>query len=255
MLRLIKCAVLCAVVIGVALQAHASENDLFEETVNAIEDCRDNPVTLCIKERALKIMESLPSEYDFGGGLVMRPTAGAQRSARFFSFNALPVESGAREQMVDQVLMDRIVDYLSSHSFQFKVPEDTIREFKRSLDEADAQLEEYEEDDVESVGEGRKKKKKMLPILLLLKMKAAAAGAIMLKMIALLAFKALVIAKIALLLASIIALKKLVDHKHHHAPSYEVIAAHPYEDHGHSFDRSFDTSELPYRAYAPEHIK
>lgn len=222
-------------------------------------------------------MDTFPSEYDFGGGLIIRPATGVKRSARYFNPNSLPKEPNAREDLLDEVLMDRIVDYLSTHTFQFKVPEDTIREFKRSLDAEEKQLE--EDDDTENVGEGnyhfitnifrsnetllwfisfsltgRKKKKKVLPLLLLLKMKAAAIGAIMLKMIALLAFKALVIAKIALLLASIIALKKLVDHKHHHG-GYEVIAAHPYEDHGHSFDRSFDTSELPYRGYAPEHMK
>ncbi|XP_065155686.1 uncharacterized protein [Atheta coriaria] len=228
------------------------DNDLFEDTVNMIEDCQDRPVTLCIKERALKVMDTFPSEYDFGGGLIIRPATGVKRSARYFNPNSLPKEPNAREDLLDEVLMDRIVDYLSTHTFQFKVPEDTIREFKRSLDAEEKQLE--EDDDTETVGEGRKKKKKVLPLLLLLKMKAAAIGAIMLKMIALLAFKALVIAKIALLLASIIALKKLVDHKHHHG-GYEVIAAHPYEDHGHSFDRSFDTSELPYRGYAPEHMK
>lgn len=153
------------------------------------------------------------------------------RDARTLKQVQLPEEPRAREDALDNALLDRLADYLSSHTFEFKVPGNTIQNLKRSLEEE----------------EGRKKKKKGgMNMMMLLQMKAAAIGALALKAIALVAFKALIIGKIALAIAGVIALKKLFEQKHH-TSTYEVVAHPHFDEHGH-YDRSF-SQELAYRGY------
>lgn len=40
-----------------------------------------------------------------------------------------------REQEVDSLLVDRVARFLGSHTLQFKVPKDSIKDVQRSLDE------------------------------------------------------------------------------------------------------------------------
>lgn len=100
---------------------------------------------------------------------------------------------------------------------------------------------------------GKKTKKYLLPFLILLKLKAAAILPLAIGALALIAFKALIIGKLALILSGIIALKKLLEHKHHHAASYEVVA-HPshqsyaYDEAHGAFRRSIDAQKLAFAA-------
>ncbi|KAL0277515.1 UNVERIFIED_CONTAM: hypothetical protein PYX00_004767 [Menopon gallinae] len=152
--------------------------------------------------------------------------------------NTLPQDEEEKDSQIESLLVDRIARFFQSHTLQFKVPDSSIAEVRKSLDEA----------------RGKKKKLKMLlPLLLLLKLKAAAIIPLALGGLALLAFKALIVSKIALVLAAVVALQKLFNKNNH--SSYEVVAHpvhHEEHDHGH-YGRSFPSAQdLAYRGQKPE---
>ncbi|XP_057652264.1 uncharacterized protein LOC130891492 [Diorhabda carinulata] len=208
------------------------EEDFLEEAVAFVRACGTEDLTLCIKERALRYIDNLPNNLDFGSGLKIK-SVHPERIVRRAPITSLPDELRAREEVLDNLLLERIKDFIKSHTFEFKVPDEAIIDLDKSVEE------------------GRKKKGggglRIRPIIMMLILKAAVVGAIILKFIGLVAFKALLLAKIAFTISTIVALKKLVETKHH-TSTYEVVAAHPhYDDHSH-FDRSFN-NDLPYKGY------
>lgn len=179
-------------------------------------------------------MEQLPNNIDLGGIFKVKQTDETIGTKQLNS-PQLPEEPRAREDALDTAIFNRMANYLSSLTFEFKLPTETISETKSSTEE-----------------ESRKKKnKKGMPMMMLFQLKAATIGALALKGVAILAFKALAIAKIALTVAGVIFLKKLFEHKHH-SSTYEVVAHPHYEDHGH-YDRSF-SAEMAYKGYEPGKI-
>ncbi|KAF5290244.1 hypothetical protein FQA39_LY14798 [Lamprigera yunnana] len=227
-------AIVCILLVGVYAEdiEEPFENSITKEAIEFVHKCGTKEITICLKERALQYVDKLPQRIEIGGGLSLEQNNDViDRSPRDYSIPNLPEESRAREEAIDSILYDKFVNYLSSHTLEFKVPEDTIAEFKNSIEE------------------GRKKKggKKgnMMAYLMLFKMKAAMLAALALKGLAIISFKALVIAKIALTITAIIGLKKLSESKHH-SPTYEVVA---HDEHGHY--RSFG-QELAYKGYKKE---
>ncbi|CAH1111140.1 unnamed protein product [Psylliodes chrysocephalus] len=209
---------------------------VYKDALEFMRGCGSKELSLCVKERALGYLDSIPTSVDLGGGLKIRANR-VERHAR--QGVPLPDDLRAREEAVENLLWDRIIDFMRSHTFEFKIPDETINDLMGK-----------------PVEEARKKKggggggMRMRTMLLLLQLKAATIGAIALKVIGLIAFKALVIAKIAFTIASIIALKKLLESKHH-TSTYEVVAHPHYEEHGH-FDRSFNTfnaQDFAYKGY------
>lgn len=85
------------------------------------------------KENALRYIEDLPSDLELGAGLTIK--ANAERASRQHQPVTLPDEAAARESAVDQLLLDRILDYFNSHTFEFHIPSDTMRGLQRSMDE------------------------------------------------------------------------------------------------------------------------
>jgi len=213
-----------------------------KETVGLLDDCGGYNIVTCMKEKALRYIDQLPGTLDFGGGLKITPTENYKRSSRYVSSASLPDEPRSRDSWLNAALMERAINYLSSHTIQYRMPDNTMNDMKRAFEDDESNQEEHEE--------GRKKKKKGMQMMYLLQMKAAAVGAIMLKVIGIVAFKALMLAKLALAIATMIGLKKLIDDKHHHTSTYEVVAPH-YDDHGHYLDRSFKSAqEIAYNAYS-----
>lgn len=52
------------------------------------------------------------------------------------TLQTLPSEPEAREHRVDLMLMDRIANFLGSHTLQFKMPRDSIQDMQRALEES-----------------------------------------------------------------------------------------------------------------------
>ncbi|XP_065351701.1 uncharacterized protein LOC135947064 [Cloeon dipterum] len=192
--------------------------------------CGGQGLSLCLQMRALKFVDNLNQqgkvELTDGVVLVGEP-AKAGRALNNLE-DSLPSDADERENQVQQLLVERVARFLSTHTLQVKLPEESIDEMKRSVEE------------------GRKKKKKfLLPLLLALKLKAIALVPLIIGALFILAFKALVVGKIALVLSALIGLQKLLGgHK-----TVEVVSSHGYES-DHHYGRSADN--LAYSAHAPQ---
>lgn len=223
----------------------SSMTNYIEKVTSFMKSCGEKEITACIKMRSLTYVDKLlrkNNEIPIVDGLTIVSNEDKASSMRDLSGRALSDEDFATksEEEIENLFMDRVARFLSSHVVQFKMPTAAVNEMKRSLDE----------------GRGKKKKIKMLlPLLLLFKLKAAALIPLALGALALISFKALIIGKIALVLALIIGIQKLLANKQAHSSSYEVVA-HPHysEEHhasGHYAARSFDDSQkLAYSAHA-----
>ncbi|KYN12856.1 hypothetical protein ALC57_14921 [Trachymyrmex cornetzi] len=249
-----KFAVVGALFVVSALAAPASQDagvappsSILEEALDVYASCSgESSIAVCLKMKALRYVDRAARSADIeiidGFKIVQTEDAKISRADNARSLNdiesTLPVETEAKEAVIDQAIVDRAAKFLSTHTVELSLPEDV----SRSFDEA----------------RGKKKKivKSLLPILLLLKLKAAALIPIALGALALIAFKALIIGKIALIISLIIGLQKLLAYK---SQSYEVVA-HPvhdygheaHHDHGHGWARSSVAgSDLAYKAYKP----
>ncbi|GJQ85502.1 hypothetical protein Trydic_g23090 [Trypoxylus dichotomus] len=200
------------------------EDYFLKDAVQFLDECGSKTFSICFKERVLTYIDQLPADIEVGSMFTVRQIESSKAGRRFSSIT-LPDEPRAREEMLDNILAERIYDYFTSHIFEFKIPTNSMKEWKRSFD-----------------NEARKKgNRKGMSLLLLLQLKAAMIGAIVLKLIGLVAFKALVVAKIALTIASVIGLRKLLESKHR-SSTYEVVA-HPHYTEEHIHDRSLGQHE------------
>ncbi|CAH2000695.1 unnamed protein product [Acanthoscelides obtectus] len=195
---------------------------IYRDAIRFVESCGKKEFSVCLKERILDYVESLPQEINLGGGLWIKQNQGD----RNFRQNEIPGKPRTGGEALDKRLLDRISEYVRTHRVEFLMPQGALKE----LDKA--------------VVEGRKKKGNkggggmgMRGMMMMFYLKAAALGAIALKFIGAVAFKALLVGKIALTIALVIALKKLTDQQHH-TSTYEVVAPHHYDDASH-YDRSF----------------
>ncbi|XP_048486426.1 uncharacterized protein LOC105391598 [Plutella xylostella] len=213
-----------------ALDNEVNDPGLVGSVIGVVKECVEGDISLCLKEKALKYVESLSSarEMDITDGVSLVGT-GSPRSAR--ALEPLSEEPKARESQIESRLLDSAADFLENHVVQFRLPRQAVEGMKRSLEEA----------------RGKKKKiKQLLPLFALAKLKITALIPLFLGIIAFAAAKAVLLAKISLLVAGIIALKKLLSSKHHE--SYEVVA-HPvhHEEHypssGHGWGRSVDDAQ------------
>ncbi|KAK6621953.1 hypothetical protein RUM44_001760 [Polyplax serrata] len=214
-----------------------------------IKDCGDKDVSLCLKMRALTFVDRAlrKNEISITDGVRLVRSEQAQESMRSLGAralseneldNTLSKNEEEKDSQVESLLVDRIARFFQTHILQFQVPDSSINEVRKSLDEA----------------RGKKKKLKMLlPLLLLLKLKAAAIIPIALGGLALLALKALLVSKLALVLAAVLALQKLFNKNQH--SSYEVVAHpvhHEEHDHGHYGRSMQDAQDLAYGAQKPQ---
>lgn len=176
----------------------------------------------------LKYLDQLPDSFEIASVVKIKRNEQLNSTMQQMA-DELPEEPRARENALDRILMNRIVDFVGTHSVELRMPREAASEMKRSMEE-----------------EGRKKKGKkggMTGLFLMFYLKLAALAAIGMKVLTLIAFKALLLGKIALTISGVLALKKLFEQQH--TAKYEVIAHPQYEEYGHH-DRSF-AQNLAYR--------
>lgn len=179
----------------------------------------------------LKYIDQLPESFEVTSVVkIKRNQQQMNATSQRQQLEELPEEPRARENALDRMLMNRVMDFVGSHSIEFRMPRETVGEMKRSIEE-----------------EARKKKGKkggMSTLFLMFYLKLATLAAIAMKVLTLIAFKALLLGKIALTISGVLALKKLFEQKH--SSTYEVITHPQYEEYGHH-DRSFVPQDLTYR--------
>lgn len=82
-------------------------------------------------------MDGTSGDLNIGEGITLIQTEPVNQG-RSLNEIILPVESEARENEVDSLLVDRLARFLGSHTLQFKVPKDAIEDMQKSLEEGNS---------------------------------------------------------------------------------------------------------------------
>lgn len=90
------------------------------------------------QERALHYVDGPIGDLKIGEGISLLQTEAVQQQGRSIQDISLPEESEARENEVDNLLVDRLARFLGSHTLQFKVPKDAIEDMQRSMEEGES---------------------------------------------------------------------------------------------------------------------
>lgn len=88
---------------------------------------------MIFQERVLTYIDRLPADVEVGSMFTVKQTESGKAGKRFSSIT-LPDEPRAREEMLNNILTEKIYDYFASHTFEFKIPKNSIKDWKRSLD-------------------------------------------------------------------------------------------------------------------------
>lgn len=86
------------------------------------------------QERALQLVDKTEGDFTITEGINLVQTE-EQSQARSLDEVQLSDDEETREQEVDSLLVDRVARFLGSHTLQFKIPKDSIKDVQRSLEE------------------------------------------------------------------------------------------------------------------------
>lgn len=93
-------------------------------------------ILLSRQERAIQLFDQTKGDFEVTEGVKLVQTDEEPASeSRSFNENELSDEPEQREQEVDGLLVDRVARFLGSHTLQFKVSKDAIKDVQRSFDE------------------------------------------------------------------------------------------------------------------------
>ncbi|XP_072935263.1 uncharacterized protein [Epargyreus clarus] len=243
-------------VLACAAFAAADDDKTLETAISFIKDCNVDYIA-CVKEKLLAIVENLRASRSIKivDGVTLKSDA-VMRSPK--QLDDLPVDPTARDNEVNQRLLQGVVSIFETHALQVEMNQADKQEVQRSLEE----------------GRGKKKGGGGMGIIGLLGAKILLGKLFIVKLIAL---KALATAKIALVLAVILfvawCLKQdhtkttyeVVPHPHHHEthlPAHvEHIShdlghdgghGHGYSSYGSDWNKNLDDAQnLAYSAYSP----
>lgn len=94
------------------------------------------------QERALQLVDKTEGDFDITEGIKLVQTDD-EPSTQGRSLNDVHLsdDEETREGEVDSLLVDRVARFLGSHTLQFKVPKDSIKDVQRSLEEGNLRTE------------------------------------------------------------------------------------------------------------------
>lgn len=87
-----------------------------------------------LQERALQLADKTEGDFEITEGINLVQSEAPSEARALNDFN-LSDDQETREQEVDSLLLDRVAHFLGSHTLQFKVPKDSIKDVQRSLEE------------------------------------------------------------------------------------------------------------------------
>lgn len=147
-------AVLCGIAVAAGYPAApetvaGGEADTWTDGVDRVyrflQGCGEKDMSLCIKMRALTFVDRAlrrPDDISLVDGVKLVHTPGD--SSRDLNGRALseaeldaslPADAEQRDAQVETLLVDRVARFLESHTLQLKVPDSTISDVRKSLDE------------------------------------------------------------------------------------------------------------------------
>lgn len=147
-----KVFVACLLLVGSCTAYPATQNaeeSGLEAAYKFVQGCGDRDMALCLKMRALTLVDKAlrrPEDIPLFEGVSLVRTEGSERvlAGRALSEdeleNSLPKDAQDKDAQVESLLVDRVARFLQTHTLQLKVPESSIEEVKRSLDEGNFHL-------------------------------------------------------------------------------------------------------------------
>jgi hypothetical protein len=121
--------------------------DGIETTYRFLQSCGDKEMSLCLKMRALTFVDRAlrkPGDLELVDGVSLVRTQDGVDFSRELNGRtlseaeldaSLPKNADERDAQVETLLVDRVAKFLQSHTLQLKVPDSTISEVRRTLDE------------------------------------------------------------------------------------------------------------------------
>lgn len=119
--------------------------DGLESAYKWVQGCGEKDLSLCLKMRALTYVDKAlrrPDTIELTEGVALVRTSDA--ASREYSGRAiseaeldatLPKDAEAKDTTVENMLVDRVARFFESHTLQLKVPDSTVSEVRKSLDE------------------------------------------------------------------------------------------------------------------------
>lgn len=89
-----------------------------------------------MQERALELVDKTEGDFEITEGISLVQSEEPSQ-ARSINEITLSEDQETREQEVDSLLVDRVARFVGSHTLQFKVPKDSIKDVQRSLEEGE----------------------------------------------------------------------------------------------------------------------
>lgn len=139
--------------LGPVLSAPAEQSpieDGLETAYKWVQGCGEKDMSLCLKMRALTFVDRAvrqPEDIPIfdGVSLVRTEAASRENNGRALSEDELdaalkPKDPEAKDAEVESMLVDRVARFLQTHTLQLKVPDSSIQEVRRSLDEGESLL-------------------------------------------------------------------------------------------------------------------
>ena|SRR5690349_12601398 len=87
-----------------------------------------------LQERALQLVDKTEGDFEITEGISLVQSEEPSQ-ARSLNEITLSDDQETREQEVESLLVDRVARFVGSHTLQFKVPKDSIKDVQRSLEE------------------------------------------------------------------------------------------------------------------------
>ncbi|KAI5645728.1 hypothetical protein NE865_02395 [Phthorimaea operculella] len=184
-------------------------------------------MTNCLKVKLAKALNRISQSDEVS--LLSGVTIVKDKDAKIENEIEEAIPRGLDESSLDNLILDKIVGFMQSHTIQVKFPTASER----------------------SMEEGRSRRKKLAPLLAIPLLIGGMMVPLAFGALALLAGKALIVSKLALVLAGIIGLKKLLSPSGGGHEAHEVVVS---AGHGGSgWSRSMEKAQdLAYNAYTPQ---
>lgn len=89
------------------------------------------------QERAIQLFDKTRGDFEVSEGIRLVQTDDEEEPSQARSFNEIELsdDPDTREQEVDSLLVDRVARFIGSHTLQFKVSKESIKDVQRSLEE------------------------------------------------------------------------------------------------------------------------